>query len=288
MKKFFMMISLVCIMGMFASCDTDDGYWYDQGPTTYPTQALNSYEKELVGSYVSDDDKEPFYLVLNNDRTGYYKTGSENANFYWKADSRTLTVYYKDSNTSSAMNYYYKDTHLYVDGIPLVENNGGETGPTTNSALVGQWQGEIKNYYQYVYPDLDKNGQYATVVEFANDGYGAQLDYDEYNPKANYSYMPFQWMSNGTAVILYFGKDADGNDIPTGTISDFALTSTRFTGQVAYGSISYGFAYNKTTGFDWTPYQAKASNEKTTALQLLRELKAKGSKKTAIGQFAGR
>lgn len=301
MKKTTLMMALVAITMLFTACDNEPDWpggrqgWTinpddnnggnNGGDTGYDSQ-LNSYEQALVGSYVSDDDQAVVYIVLNNDRSGYITTNNATSNFIWRATSNQLVVVYDGDNQENAMEYYYSDSHLYIDGIPLVTNTSGSGTETTTSPLIGQWEGTIADYYLTMYPNLDASGSYATIMEFTANGDGAQLDYDETNPQGNYSYMPFQWMSNGTAIIVYYGEDEHGNSIPTATISNYALTSTKFTGKVAYGLEAYSFKFAKTSGFSWSSYQrVKASRNKTPAKSLLKELMADKSKATTQGSF---
>jgi len=166
-------------------------------------------------------------------------------------------------------------------------NDGNTSTNTTASPLVGQWEGSINNYYIVMYPNLGQDTTCATIIEFAVDGYGAQLDYNESSPKEEYCYMPFSWYNNGSAIVIVYEKDDDGNTFPTGTITDFALTETKFTGQIAYGTESYAFKYGKTSGFDWSAYQqSRAISSENVAHDILEELKANKSKATAKGSFA--
>lgn len=167
-------------------------------------------------------------------------------------------------------------------------NNDENTGSNiTTSPLVGQWEGSITNYYTAMYPNLEQDTTCATILEFTTDGDGAQLDYDESSPKEEYSYMPFSWYSNGSAIVIVYEKDEDGNTFPTATITDFALTETKFTGQVSYGTESYAFKYGKTSGFDWSAYQqSRAVGSESVAHDIMEELKANKSKATAKGSFA--
>lgn len=301
MKNLTLMMALAAIPMLFTACDDEpdwrggrqdwtinqgnnNGGGYDDG-NGYGSE-LNSYEQGLVGSYVSDDDQAVVYIVLNNDRSGYITSNNATTNFTWRATNNQFVVVYDGETQETAMEYYYSDSHLYIDGIPLVTNTSGSETETTTSPLIGQWEGTITDYYLTMYPALDSLGTYATIMEFTEDGDGAQLDYDETDPQGNYSYMPFQWMSNGTAIIIYYGEDEQGNSIPTATISNYALTSTKFTGKVAYGLDAYSFKFGKTSGFSWSSYQRiKASRKKTSARSLLKELMASETKATTQGVF---
>ena len=133
---------------VFAACDDGDDYY---GPPGWPPggggsdgDALNKYEENLVGSYVSDDDPaNPFYLVLRDDRTGYYESVSGGQttgdDFTWWASESTLSVVYESDGARADMAYYYSDNHLYVDGIPLVVNDGSAPGGGEATPLIGQW-----------------------------------------------------------------------------------------------------------------------------------------------------
>lgn len=255
MRKFLTFIIMAIVPLFFAACDDDHDYYYgtpgwQQGGGG--SSALNQYEKGLVGSYISDDDPDqPFYLVLRNDRTGYFKsvsggqtTGDE---FTWSATSTKLAVIYKSDGSRAVMDYYYSNNHLYVDGIPLVANNTDVPG-TTQSPLVGQWEGKINGFYSALYAVSDDSC--ATVCEFASNGDGTQLDYNIYKPKTDFAYTPFTWsVADGVIVLTYVE-----NALPKAIISDYALSATRFSGTVAYDRQWFGFAYTATEGFDWTPY----------------------------------
>lgn len=301
MRKITFIMALAAMPLLFTACDegpdwhgerqdwtinpdynNGGGYDDDNG---YGSQ-LNSYEQGLVGSYVSDDDEAVVYIVLNNDRSGYITSNNTTSNFTWRATSSQFVVVYDGETQETTMDYSYSESHLYIDGIPLVTNTSDTDGETTTSPLIGQWEGSIADYYLTMYPALDSLGSYATIMEFTESGDGAQLDYDESDPQGNYCYMPFQWMSNGTAIIIYYGEDEQGNSIPTATISNYALTSTKFTGKVAYGLDAYSFKFGKTSGFSWPSYQrVKASRNKTSARSLLKELMAGKAKATAQGTF---
>lgn len=239
---------------LFAACGSDDDYYGRPGWSGGGSGgSLNQYEQKLVGSYVSDDDPSSvFYLVLDKDRTGYFKvvTGGQTSGdeFRWSATGNKLTVVYKSDNERVSMDYYYRDNHLYVDGIPLVVNDGS-TPEGSDSPLVGQWQGSIDGYYQALLGQQD--GNYATVCEFAANGEGAQLDYNIYSPKTDFAYNPFTWTESGGVIVINY---VEGSVLPRGIVSDYALSATRFTGRILYGATSFGFAYDATSGFDWSYY----------------------------------
>ena len=123
MRKILSILMMAMMPLLFAACDGGDDY-YDP-PGWRPggggnDGALNEYEKNLVGSYVSDDDpSKPFYLVLRDDRTGSFKSVNNGQttgdDFTWRANSKRLTVVYKSDGSKGEMEYYYADNHLYVD-----------------------------------------------------------------------------------------------------------------------------------------------------------------------------
>lgn len=293
MNRFILMLLLALPM-VFVACDDDD---YDNYHPQYHNNGggngngggnsneLNQYEKELVGSYVSDDDpNNPFYLVLNSDRSGNFRsvsngntTGDE---FTWRATSNTLTVLYNSDQTYADMEYYYADNHLYVDGIPLVPYNGENNGNgQTQSVLVRQWQGTINGYYAAVWEQPE--GEYGTIWEFTADGKGCQLDYDITSPKTNFAYTPFSWTQSAEAITITYQT---GSNLSAVRISDYALTSENFTGTMAYGDKNFTFAFKGVTGFDWSPYMGNTGT-KAAAVQTLSMLRQKGGGMSRRGIF---
>lgn len=245
---------------VFAACDDGDDYY---GPPGWPPGgggsdggALNKYEENLVGSYVSDDDPaNPFYLVLRDDRTGYYKSVSGGQttgdDFTWWASESTLSVVYESDGARADMAYYYSDNHLYVDGIPLVVNDGSAPGGGEATPLIGQWEGRISGYYSTVFGLADDSC--FTTCEFASNGDGVQLDYNIHRPMTDYAYTPFTWsLADGVIVLNYVENDNEW--LKRAIINDYALSATRFSGTVAYGQQWFGFVFTATEGFDWSPY----------------------------------
>lgn len=275
----FLTILLLALPLMMVSCDDDHYYghpeWGDPGPGNRPSEGgLNEYERLLVGSYVSDDDPDnPFYLVLNENRTGTYRSVNNGQtsgdNFTWSATRKELTARYESDGESAAMEYYYANNHLYVDGIPLVNNNGGLPeigGGEELSPLVGQWQGVIDGYYSSVW-GLDGD-QYQTVCEFMSNGDGCQLDYDIYEPKVNFAYTPFTWVQVNDVITVTYQTDSQ---LSAARISNYALTSKEFTGTIAYGDKDFRFRFGSVTGFSWTPYQGNAMAKGNQRMRMVRK-----------------
>lgn len=271
---------------LFAACDDDDDYgprrpaWADGNDGN--TSVLNQYEKQLVGSYVSDDDPaSPFYLVLNDDRTGSFTSvsgGQESGDdFTWRASANELAVTYKSSRETDVMEYSFANNHLYVDGIPLVANSG----TTTQETLVGQWQGAIKGYYKAVWGLTDSD--FATVCEFDSNGYGCQLDYYKYSPISEYAYTPFSWTKTGNVITITYDPESK---LSAARISDYALTSKSFTGKYVYGGQSFLFDYESVTGFDWKPYMDGGSQAKSPARVRAASLLREHSGVVLKGRFA--
>lgn len=95
----FVMMTLIFSMG-FMSCSSDDEEEDNGG--------LNSYEKALVGSWMSiDDDVEVFYLDLKADRTGkwtsIYDGEQDDSETYihWEATKDKITLINKDGESVS-------------------------------------------------------------------------------------------------------------------------------------------------------------------------------------------
>lgn len=98
-KMLFVMMTLIFSMG-FMSCSSDDEEEDNVG--------LNSYEKALVGLWVSiDDDVEVFYLDLKADRTGkwtsIYDGEQDDSETYihWEATKDKITLINKDGESMS-------------------------------------------------------------------------------------------------------------------------------------------------------------------------------------------
>lgn len=305
MKKLLLFIALLAAPMLFTACDDEplyyDDYPYDgwgygdfnngnhnNGNSNGSSQSLSSAEQSLVGSYVTNDGQQPvIYLTLNQDRTGNMiqddNGNTTSSNFTWYAENSQLYFYYSNDGSDYEVNpYYISDGILYINEVPLAKNNGSSSGTTTTtSPLIGQWEGTITDYYLAEYPNLDSTGTYATIIEYANDGTGAQLDYEVTNPQGNYCYMPFQWTKLDNVIMMYYGEN-----IPSSTVQNYALTTTKFTGQMVVGRDPYSFIFAKTSGFDWSVYTRGTTTNKVNARTLLRELKAKKAKRTATGRFA--
>lgn len=98
-KMLFVMMTLIFSMG-FMSCSS-----YDEEEDNV---GLNSYEKALVGSWVSiDDDVEVFHLDLKADRTGkwtsIYDGEQDDSETYihWEATKDKITLVNKDGESMS-------------------------------------------------------------------------------------------------------------------------------------------------------------------------------------------
>lgn len=304
MKKLLLFITLAAAPLLFTACDEDDPWHYENYPNdgwgyngdfnngnsnnNSSNQSLSSAELALVGSYVTNDGQEPvIYLTLNQDRTGNMVQEQDgnttSSNFTWYAENSQLYFYYSNDQSDYEVNpYYTADGILYINNVPLAKNNGSSSGTTTTtSPLIGQWEGTITDYYLAEYPDLDSTGNYATIIEYANDGTGAQLDYEVTDPQGNYCYMPFQWTKFDNVIMMYYGEN-----IPSSTVQNYALTTTKFSGQMVVGRDPYPFVFAKTSGFDWSVYTRGATTTKANARTLLRQLKAQKAKRTAVGKFA--
>lgn len=288
MKKILTVLLVALAPLAFVACDNDDDYyrgpgWAGGGGS--PSGELNSYERALVGRYVSDDDPSSVYrVVLNSDRTGSYSVTEAGQTygdtFVWGADSRTLTFVYDSDGVREDNAYSFSNSHLYIGKVPLVADTGQEPQqPAT--PLVGQWQGLIKEFYSTVYGLGDDSCE--TVMEFASDGTGAQLDYDTYAPKDNYAYTPFTWsQAEGVIAVNYV---ENGNAWMTRAIfTNYALTTTRFTGSASYGEKWFKFAFEDTEGFDWTPYISGTGV--ASAKTRLSALRRAGSGPVRKGTFA--
>lgn len=268
------MLLMAALPVLFSACDNEDDFYYRPGwdGGGGGQKELNNYERRLVGSYVSDDDpSSPFYLVLNNDRTGNYRSvkngQSTGSKFVWEADSYRLFVRYEGERDVTTMGYYYKEDHLYVDGIPLVPDTGGDRPSAT--PLAGQWQGVVNDGY-YVAVHGVPAGNYATVCEFDADGEGAQLDYDISKPQTNYAYNPFVWTRTSSGITVTYLANSN---MSVARISDYALTSAAFTGTMAYGNQRFSFVFSSVSGFDWTPYIYPESAAKSH-MKALRQVEA--------------
>lgn len=312
-----MVLMALCAVA-FTACD-DDYYhggsgWRPGGGSGNGNGQLNHYEAALVGSYVSpewaDDDLGGiFYLVLNDNRTGSFRWKLANAttgdSFTWSADNSSITVKYDSDGEKNTMEYRFEKDYLYVDGIPLA-NNSGSLPDITKNPLIGQWQGVIEGYYKAVF-HLEGNN-YNTVYEFTDAGEGVQLDFDIYKPKQNYNYMPFVWhiasvpnLSGYTSVLTITYQPGNGGNLTTATIANCALSADRFMGTMSFSYItppSFGFAFDKTSGFNWADYisytaarKAKAAASKEagkSGKSRMRQMGEINRKPMATGVFATR
>lgn len=146
-------------------------------------------------------------------------------------------------------------------------NQGGnEQGSTTDQSTIitklsAQWSGVLRDSFYYEAYALTGDG-YATVIEFASNGDGVQLDYEVAAPTESYSYVPFTWTvgSNNAIQLTY----AD-NFLPAATVSQYQLTDDKFNGTITYGNTyTYPFEFAHIYAFDWSPYySASASSAKS-------------------------
>ena len=314
MRKIWMLAMAAVTMMALSACDNDPDPWdwghpgwangggshggwnNGQGNQGGSSQGqLNSYEQALVGSYVSDDDPQSlFYLVLYRNHTGNYKSVKNGTttgdSFTWSATQNTLRVTYDSSKQTSDMNYYTRDNHLYVDGIPLVTNNGQQPAAST-AVYVGQWQGVLSGYYKDAW-NLS-GGSYATVIEFTSTGAGCQLDYDVTAPAKNYAYNPFTWKENGKTVSITYASDSQ---LPDATMTDYGKSGNFLQGKLTYvanvqgqeKTFAYQFSFVALKYFDWSQYGASSSSKTRSVAGLsfsMSRAMSDGKVKTA-GAFA--
>lgn len=287
-------ILLMAVPLLFAACSDDDDHYTgrpgqgNQGGNNSGINAgpLNQYEQALVGSYVSDDIPErPIYIVLNSDRSGSLKQVGETQTTYdefrWCAGNKVLTLQYTSDDSYEDLEYYYANEHLYIKtangDVPFI--NAGEPEQPQNP-IVGQWQGTINGYYSAVW-ELDDT-KCVTILEFMADGGGCQLDYMPESPKTDYAYTPFAWTQVGDIITITYAPDSR---LSAARISNYALTSAKFTGQIAYGLYTFTFGFDSVTGFNWGPYQTYTVSQAKCQTRLIRQA---GTGTVRHGVFAER
>lgn len=173
---------------------------------------------------------------------------------------------------------YWYEPPVYPDG-PGDDRPGDDNPDDRYNPLVSQWQGSIAaDYYADVWGVTE--GTLATICEFTDDGYGAQLDYDTASPLGSYAYSPFTWTQTTDAITVTYQSDGE---MSAARISDYALTSASFTGSLAYGGSRYAFNFAAVEGFDWSPYISPSYSEAKTRLS---ELRSAGAGPVRCGAFA--
>lgn len=276
MKKLFIILFVFVATLALSSCGRDD--FYDPYGPYQPDQPgqnwsfddnklsnqLSQTEKNLVGSYISDDGQEPvIYLTLSENRSGSYTSNGATSSFSWYVDGSNLYMKYSDNKGEYYTITYDSSNRLCLNNIPFVANNKGD-GQETSDVLVGQWQGKMAdNFYTEMYNFESAEGL-ATIFEFAADGTGAQLDYDEAAALENHSVLTFTWIRNGNTISLNY-NDPD-KLWSSANINSPMITSGKFTGSISYTGYanSYKFSFASVTGFDWSPYLSQSTEAKTT------------------------
>lgn len=249
-------------------------------PFVNPMQSsLTDAENALVGNFITDDGKEPIYLVINSDRTGTYTTQGQTISFNWYVQNSVLYMIYSN-NAVDTYTIKIQDNRLYLNDIPFVAYKEEAQTP-----LVNQWEGTMDSaYYTDVYAGLTSKGKYSTICEFFANGTGIQLDYDVNSPKDNFSCVSFNWVINGQTISVSYASNT--LNLKSASYDNYILTDTQFKGKVSLsGFTTYGFEYTKTSGFDWGSYLTRQSslptrNGQSESLMLqMRNSKAKSVRK---------
>ncbi len=107
------MLAMLPIL-LFTGCSSDDD------------DEINGYEKNLVGSWESDDSEdEILYLVLKSDKTGTFRVTYQGEpegedNLVWSATKNQLTFIIKGAGESYTYTYVLSGNHLYYDDVSYV------------------------------------------------------------------------------------------------------------------------------------------------------------------------
>lgn len=174
-------IAFAAIMPLaFTACDSNDPFdrhdgWNGGdgggGGSQYTDpyqQSLTQTERNLVGSYVTDDPKQLVYLVLNENRTGSYDNGTNAQSFKWYVHNDLIITLYDDTKKEASHEFYYSHNHLYVDGAPYVLNTQTDNLNQYEKKLVGSYVSDDNAssvFYLTLYSDrtgfrkIAKNGQ---------------------------------------------------------------------------------------------------------------------------------
>lgn len=272
MKKILSL--LVAFVAAFSLCACDDGWHdYDDHHPTYPdtfnrdnlSNELSHTERNLLGSYKSDDGKEPvIYLTLGEDRSGSYASNGQTVTFSWYVEGSRLYMLHSDNQGEYYELTYDSSNRLCLNGIPFVANGGNGGDQSSDDVIVGQWQGKLSDeFYKDVYQFASAD-DLATILEFAADGTGAQLDYNEATPTVNFSANTFTWVRNGNTISLSYHDNANG--WTSANIDGPSITSAKFTGSISYTNYAvYKLSFVHVTGFDWTPYLGYTSSQTRSA-----------------------
>lgn len=248
MKKILFFAMMMVAGAVICSCSHDDHYdnWHSyHGDGGYngggQSGALNQWEQQLVGSYVSTDNPaDVFSLTLSQDRTGNFTrtengTVTESRTFSWSATQSVLNISYTDqAGGTDQMNYSINGSNYTFGQIPYSRATSGSDSQT--AGVTTQWRGSLLTYYKDLY-GLDGN-QYATVMQFMGDsekalsGTGWQLDFDIDQPQVNYAYNPYVWTIQGdTAIIINY---VGGSTLSPSSIKNYKVTETDFRGKFSY------------------------------------------------------
>lgn len=264
------------------------GYLYlNNIPFVNPfTKSMTSDEAELVNTWMSDDGQEPFYMFFNKDRSGGITVNGSTTSFTWfMRNSILYTIYSNTEVTLYKASYSNQRLTLTSSDGTVVPFKVYKKQEETKSPLVNQWQGAMNaSFYKDVYGL--SGTQYATIYEFAADGKGAQLDYDERSPKDNFSYIQFTWVINGESISIRYADS--GTKLKNATADNYILTNDKFSGQMSLTGFanSYSFAFTKTSGFDWTPFlPVNNQTRNAQAVSLLTQLRNQQAKSLRKGSF---
>lgn len=202
-KNKILAIAFAAIMPLaFTACDNNDPFdrhdgWNGGGGGDGGSQYVDPYqqsltqtERNLVGSYVTDDPKQPVYLVLNENRTGSYDNGTNAQSFKWYVYEDKIITLYDDTKKEESHEFYYSHNHLYVDGAPYVLNSQTDDLNQYEKKLVGS----------YVSDDNASSVFYLTL-------YSDRTGYRKIVENGTTDEMSFTWSATSNTICIKSNKE---------------------------------------------------------------------------------